>query len=127
MNELSSMPSLEGMTVLSHVDLSGNKLTEVSFLCHASLAHLAEISVARNQISSLDPQVSKLVALKKFNVSSNQLKTVPGELADCHKMKELFLGDNPLSDNRLKKMVAQKPTKAVLDYIRQHCPKVMIV
>ena len=31
--------------------------------------------------------------------------------------------ENPLTDNRLKKMAAQKTTKSVLDYIRQNCAK----
>ena len=31
--------------------------------------------------------------------------------------------ENPLADNRLKKMAAQKTTKSVLDYIRQNCAK----
>ena len=48
---------------------------------------------------------------------------MPGELSSCPKLKELFLQENPLSDNRLKKMVEQKTSKSVLEYIRQHCPK----
>ena len=38
-------------------------------------------------------------------------------------MKELCLLNNPLADNRLKKMAAQKTTKSVLEYIRQNGDK----
>ena len=38
-------------------------------------------------------------------------------------MKELSIVENPLADNRLKKMAAQKTTKSVLDYIRLNCAK----
>ena len=48
---------------------------------------------------------------------------MPGELADCARLKELALGENPLADNRLRKMAAQKGTKSVLDYVRQNCPR----
>ncbi len=121
---LSTMPSLESLTNLSHVDLSGNALQRMDFLCHPSLVHLAEVLLASNQVSEVPANISCLPALKKLDLSKNQLKKVPGELADCLKLKELNLGENPLEDNRFKKMVAQKGTKAVVDYIRQHFPKV---
>ena len=38
-------------------------------------------------------------------------------------MKELSIVENPLADNRLKKMAAQKTTKSVLEYIRLNCVK----
>jgi hypothetical protein len=38
-------------------------------------------------------------------------------------LKELSIVENPLADNRLKKMASQKTTKSVLDYIRQNCAK----
>ena len=35
------------------------------------------------------------------------------------KLKELSVINNPIQDNRLKKLISQKPTKTVLDYVRQ--------
>lgn len=49
---------------------------------------------------------------------------VPGEVADCIKIKDLNLKGNKLADKRLYKLVDQCRTKQVLDYIRQHCPKI---
>ncbi len=75
-------------------------------------------------IAEIPSTISCLSSLKKLDASGNQLAAVPGDLADCLKMKELLLKENPFKDNRFKKMVAQKGTKAVVDYIRQHFPKV---
>ncbi len=49
LNRVSSMPSLESLSHLSHVDLSGNSLDNIEFLCHASLVHLAEVLVGKNK------------------------------------------------------------------------------
>ena len=46
------------------------------------------------------------------------------ELGDISKLKELSLVDNPLADNRLRKMCGQKGTKSVLDYVKSNCRKV---
>lgn len=120
MNALTEMPSLDQCPQLAHVHLSGNQITDLGFLCNDNLKLLAEVDVSKNKIADLPHEISLLVALKKFDVSENALKSVPGELSDCLRMKDLILGSNPLSDNRLKKMVDQKGTKAVMDYIRQH-------
>lgn len=48
---------------------------------------------------------------------------VPGELADCSKLKEVNLKDNKLTDKRLLKLVNQCRSKQVLDYVKLHCPK----
>lgn len=44
-------------------------------------------------------------------------------MSECQKLKEVLLADNPIKDSRLKKLTAQKPpkSKAVLDYVREHC------
>jgi hypothetical protein len=44
-------------------------------------------------------------------------------VGNLQKLKDLSIVENPLADNRLKKMAAQKTTKSVLDYIRQNCAK----
>lgn len=44
-------------------------------------------------------------------------------MADCGKLKDLNLKGNNLSDKRLLKLVDQCRTKQVLDYVRQHSPK----
>lgn len=122
-NAIESLPVLDELKNLAHVDLGGNQLKELSFLCHENLSLLATLVISKNRLESLDPNIAKLVSLKKLDASDNALQTVPGELADLSRMKELLLQNNPLQDNRLKKMVAQKGTKPVMDYIRQNCPR----
>lgn len=48
---------------------------------------------------------------------------IPGEIADCNKLKELQLKGNPLSDKRLLKLVDQCHNKQILEYVKLHCPK----
>jgi len=123
-NDLISLPSLAKLSNLSVLNVGHNQLEDISAICHESCQHLAEVSAPRNKICQLPAEIAKLPALKKLDLSANCLKDIPGELSSCQKLKELHLAENPLKDNRLKKMVAQKGTKAVLDYISQHCAKV---
>merc|ERR1719357_1524254 len=86
--------------------------------------HLTVLLANQNEISSISAALSlNWPGLKKLDLSNNKLSSVPGELGDCARLKELSLLENPLSDNRLKKMASQKGTKSVLDYIRANCPK----
>ncbi len=125
MNAISCMPALDAAPNLAHVDASSNEISDLDFVCQSagSLSLLADLSVAKNKVQAIPKEISGLASLKKLDLASNVIKSVPGELADCTKLKELFLQENPFSDNRLKKMVAQKGTKAVLDYVRQNCPE----
>ena len=72
-------------------------------------------------------------------MSQNNLKEVDGSLGKIPKLKvalnvllendlnfsfqDLNLVNNPLKDNRLRKLCEQKGTKAVLDYIKAHSGK----
>jgi len=109
---------------LAVLELTGNQLTSLGEIQKNKLEHLAVVLSNQNQLSSISPDIaSNWPALKKFDLSGNKLSSVPGDLAGCTRLKELSLIENPLSDNRLKKMAAQKGTKSVLDYIRANCPK----
>ena len=61
--------------------------------------------------------------LCRLDISHNNLKEVDGSLGKIPKLKELNLVNNPLKDNRLRKLCEQKGTKAVLDYIKAHSGK----
>ena len=58
-----------------------------------------------------------------MDISDNNLLEVDGSLGKIPKLKELNLVNNPLKDNRLRKLCEQKGTKAVLDYIKAHSGK----
>jgi len=115
---------IEKCTKLATIDLSVNDLTDISTLENATLELLAELNLNRNEVNQLSGCIKQnWPCMKKLDLSDNKLKSVPVELGDFTKLKELNLANNPLLDNRLKKMAAQKSTKSVLEYIRQHGDK----
>ncbi|CAB3985689.1 leucine-rich repeat-containing 47-like [Paramuricea clavata] len=116
-NKLNCLPSFEKLIHLSKFDCSHNKLVSLPDGVH-KLQTLYELRASNNIIESISAEISHNVALKVLDLSHNKLKALPAELADCHKLKELTLLENPIGDNRLKKLIAQCPTKSVLDYVR---------
>lgn len=46
---------------------------------------------------------------------------IPGEIADCNKLKELYLKGNTLTDKRLSKLVDQCHNKQIIEYVKLHC------
>merc|ERR1712179_152963 len=119
------LDGLENCRKLSLVDLSANSLTSLGSLQEYKLEHLAEVVAKQNKIESLSREIpDNWPVIKKLDLAQNCLKEVPGELGEINRLKELNLVENPLSDNRLKKMCSQKGTKSVLDYIKNNCSKV---
>ena len=116
-NELNCLPLFEKLIHLSKFDCSYNKLVCLPDGIH-KLQNLYELRASNNIIKSISSEISNNVALKVLDLSCNNLKVLPAELADCHKLKELMLLENPIEDNRLKKLIVQCSTKSVLDYIR---------
>jgi hypothetical protein len=110
---------------LHHLDIVENQLSllpEFVYQAHS----LQELLVSDNTIAALEPAVGSLVSLKQLDMRRNKLSSVPFELTVCAKLKTLQLEENPISDRRLMKLIAQhgagKP-KAVLDYIASHTTK----
>lgn len=122
-NSIRELPSQALNLKLSILDLSNNQFDSFPDVCYPELIHLAEVKLNGNKIKEIPPNVNVLQSLKLLDVSDNSILSVPNELSDCNKLKELNLKGNPLSDKRLYKLVDQCRTKQVLDYVRQHCPK----
>ena len=110
---------------LHHVNLSGNSLTKLPSFVYQSRA-MQELHASDNNITSLEPAVGSLVGLKLLELKRNQLTAIPYEVVTCSKLRTVGFEENPISDRRLLKLIAQhgasKP-KAVLDYISSHAPK----
>ncbi|KAL7292807.1 hypothetical protein TKK_0013633 [Trichogramma kaykai] len=123
-NLLTSLPPQILNTKLSVIDLSHNKLEIFPDICHAELVHLSEIKLNDNLIKEIPFNISVLPVLKVLDLGNNKISVVPGELADCSKLKDLNLKGNNLTDKRLSKLIDQCRTKQVIDYVRQHCSKV---
>lgn len=113
---------------LHYLDLMENDLTKLPLFVYRSNL-LQDLLVSDNRISTLDSTISSLVSLKLLDMQRNKLTFVPCELSACLKLKTLRLEDNPISDRRLMKLIAQhgasKP-KAVLDYVASQCTKAAV-
>lgn len=86
-NKLTSLPSLKGCVNLSVLEVSENELSEFPDICHPDLVHLAEVRLANNQVCEVPGAVAVLPVIKLLDVAHNNIKTVPGELSDCVKLK----------------------------------------
>ncbi|XP_043478109.1 leucine-rich repeat-containing protein 47-like [Leptopilina heterotoma] len=122
-NSLNHLPSQGKNVKLALLDLSNNKFDKFPDICYNELVHLAEVRINGNLIENIPGDIHVLIALKLFDLSDNKISIVPRELSDCGKLKDLNLKGNNLSDKRLSKLVDQCRTKQVLDYVRQHSPK----
>lgn len=118
MNRLTEFPPVGEIKSLHVFRISHNKLKSLpEGLCSSNLIHLSEISANNNQITELPVDVSLLPHLNKLDLSANQLQGVPPDLSECLKLKDLDLKDNKFSDRRFGKLVEQKTTKSVLEYL----------
>ena len=110
---------------LHHVDIVENQLTLLPEFVYQARS-LQELLASDNTIAAIEPAIGSLVSLKQLDMRRNKLNGVPFELTVCAKLKTLRLEENPISDRRLMKLIAQhgagKP-KAVLDYIASHTTK----
>lgn len=123
-NEIEEMPKLKDFPNLITFDVSNNKLTSFINIEDSIMPHLTDLKLKSNVIDSLPNYIARsLPSLKNFDMGDNQLKTVPGEVANLSKLKEINLKGNKFSDKRFMKLVDQCRTKQIIDYIRDHCPK----
>ncbi|XP_050503251.1 leucine-rich repeat-containing protein 47-like [Diabrotica virgifera virgifera] len=122
-NRLESFPEFTKNSKLAVLDLSNNKLKLFPRVCSEELVNLSELKLHGNEIEEIPNNIHVLPLLKLLDISENKIKTLPGELAECHKLKDLNLKSNPVSDRRLLKLIDQCRTKQVLDYVKQNCPK----
>lgn len=87
-NVLEEMPKFTDFPNLLTIDVSNNKLTTFLDLENAVLPHLTDLKIKGNCIEVLPSYIARsLPSLKNFDIGDNQLKTVPGELANMPKLK----------------------------------------
>lgn len=118
-NNLTQLPSLEGLIGLHHLSVSNNALSCLpeSIIC---CTKLMTIDFSGNKLSGLSDEIEwgNLANLHLFNLSNNKLTRIPQALSKCKKLKDLQLRDNPLKDPRLKKLVAAtRSGPALINYL----------
>lgn len=124
-NQVNCFPVFTNAVKLTVLDLSNNHLHHFPRVCSEEMVNLTELKLQGNEIQEIADNINVLPVLKLLDISNNKLKTLPGELADCPKLKELNLKSNPILDRRLMKLIDQCRTKQVLDYVKQHCPRLI--
>ncbi|XP_003494147.1 leucine-rich repeat-containing protein 47 [Bombus impatiens] len=122
-NLLRSLPTQIGNIKLTILNLSNNQFEAFPDVCYPELIHLTEIYVNGNQIKEIPVTINQLASLKIINVADNLISVIPGEVADCNKLKELYLKGNTLTDKRLSKLVDQCHNKQIIEYVKLHCPR----
>lgn len=87
-NQIESMPKFVDFPSLIIVDISNNKLTSFLDVEGSVFPHLTDLKLKGNAIEAIPGCVAtSLPSLKNFDIGDNQLKTVPGELANMSKLK----------------------------------------
>ncbi|KAM8802869.1 leucine-rich repeat serine/threonine-protein kinase 2 [Rhynchonycteris naso] len=135
-NGLTSFPQrlCETLKSLTHLDLHSNKFTSFpSYLLKMNC--ITNLDVSRNDIEPsvvLDPAV-KCLTLRQFNLSYNQLSSVPENLGDVvEKLEQLILEGNkisgmcpPLSLKELKILnLSKNHISSLSEDFLEACPKV---
>ena len=95
-NQLTEVPNgLEKFTQLKGLNLSGNRLTDVTSL--EKLTQLESLLLGNNKLTEVSNGLEKLTQLKELYLSGNQLTDVKG-LEKLTQLKELYLDGNQLTD-----------------------------
>ena len=83
------------MTQLSYLNLTNNKISDVSPI--AKLTHLKTLYLSDNKVMKLIP-LSQLTQLEYINLSNNTISDIPPSLAGMMQLKSLNLSYNNISD-----------------------------
>ena len=117
-NLLEDFVEVKNLTNLHCLDISRNKLGSLPVgIDSADFTALLTINANDNQIEELSQNLWQIPTLKNLDLSNNKLTSLPANMADCFKLKEFKATGNNLKDRRLKKLVEQCSTKAILDYL----------
>ena len=117
LNELTTFPEVSNMKQLAYLYISRNQLTSLpDGICDPTLTLLNTIEVNNNNITELPSDFFNLPHLTKLNVVANKLDTLPFELCECQKLKELLIADNKMKDRKMLKL-ADHSTKSLLAYL----------
>ena len=86
-NNISNIDSLKTCSHLAHVDLRNNSLSSFPDICSEDLSFIADLLFSGNKIDSIPENINVLSSLKCLDLIDNCIKEIPGELADCPKLK----------------------------------------
>ncbi|GAA53704.1 leucine-rich repeat-containing protein 47 [Clonorchis sinensis] len=118
-NELEKIPEVGKLLSLQELRSSKNRLQSLPDGIHL-LQSLILLDVSHNKLTSVPDEMNGLKNLKSADFSDNSLASVPATLHQCRKLHDLRLQNNPLKDNRLRKLACDTHSpKALFDYLRR--------
>lgn len=95
LNPLRIFPNeIQSLKNLRKIDLTGTILIEIPSL--ASFKKLVHLNLSSNYLKSLPGDITELTSLEYLNVSSNLLESLPEDLAKLTSLEYLNLKTNPL-------------------------------
>lgn len=93
-NQISSLEGVGNLTHLMQLNLSHNKLTQLSpDIGYAG--KLTQLDLGNNSLTSIPETIGNLKGLNQLYLRYNKLTTIPS-LISCVSLKELYLGNNLL-------------------------------
>lgn len=118
MNKLTELPAVTNLTNLHVLNISNNQLSSLpEGIFITELAHLSQILASDNEITELSDEVENLRHLNTLDLSNNKLTELPAVLCVCSKLKEINFKGNKFKDRRFAKLVDQRATKSIIDYL----------
>lgn len=91
-NKIDALPNLP-LPGLTHLDISGNELTDISAFALESLSHLRHLDLSNNKFATLPAQCWRFIPyLKSLDISNNPTRVLT---------KESFLGLHRLQDLKI--------------------------
>lgn len=118
-NQLTRLPTCTDCKNLSHLILSFNKINNMENDYFLTLPKLSLLILKCNKITEVCSNLGDLTNLAILDLSDNELRSLPDELATLFHLKTLFLGGNPIKTVRNDIL---RDSKRIISYIKtSHC------
>lgn len=112
--------ALFSFTHVTSLYINHNSLTSLPSAI-SQLRQLTLLDATANELTSIPPEIGVLCKLKDLLLFDNHLTTLPPEIGTLYLLETLGIEGNPLED-RLKKIIAEDGTKALITQLRDSCP-----
>jgi len=119
-NRLTTIPTIPSS--VTHLDLTINRIEAIQGLFHenVSSSSLLDLLLQDNHLVELDAAtIAKCVSLKRLDLASNKLKTIPYQIGFLVQLQHLSLIGNPLFTFKASEI---ESTQAIMEKLRSRAP-----